>query len=191
MWRVSYFCKFINSQILLLRNINCQYIIGDDTFSLTIIFFPVLVYYDRFCFFHFLTQVRNFSLRLLHCPYISIFGTGLTYFPHSIYHGSLFLSIKFISIDPKKKRKRVMATKRCFFLWGLSFCMILRFAYIEAAPKGSLVTHLPGFSGTFPSKHYSGQVNFYIPRLFGGLVFHVVTIIKRFDTNLWFLFLIL
>ncbi|XP_027183768.1 serine carboxypeptidase-like 21 [Coffea eugenioides] len=31
---------------------------------------------------------------------------------------------------------------------------------LEAAPKASLITHLPGFNGTFPSKHYSGYVRF-------------------------------
>ncbi|CAI0438914.1 unnamed protein product [Linum tenue] len=28
----------------------------------------------------------------------------------------------------------------------------------EAAPAESLVTYLPGFNGSFPSKHYSGYV---------------------------------
>ncbi|XP_021761754.1 serine carboxypeptidase-like 20 [Chenopodium quinoa] len=37
--------------------------------------------------------------------------------------------------------------------------VILRFALIViAAPQSSLVTYLPGFSGSFPSKHYSGYV---------------------------------
>lgn len=30
--------------------------------------------------------------------------------------------------------------------------------FIQSAPETSLVTHLPGFDGTFPSKHYSGYV---------------------------------
>ncbi|KAM0992509.1 hypothetical protein ACFX13_010909 [Malus domestica] len=30
---------------------------------------------------------------------------------------------------------------------------------IEAAPQSSLVTHLPGFNATFPSKHYSGYIS--------------------------------
>ncbi|XP_038879948.1 serine carboxypeptidase-like 20 isoform X2 [Benincasa hispida] len=29
---------------------------------------------------------------------------------------------------------------------------------IEAAPEGSIVTHLPGFTSVFPSKHYSGYI---------------------------------
>ncbi|XP_042486582.1 serine carboxypeptidase-like 20 isoform X2 [Macadamia integrifolia] len=37
-----------------------------------------------------------------------------------------------------------------------SFCYI--FAVIGAAPESALVTHLPGFNGTFPSKHYSGYI---------------------------------
>ncbi|XP_010678976.2 serine carboxypeptidase-like 20 [Beta vulgaris subsp. vulgaris] len=34
------------------------------------------------------------------------------------------------------------------------FCFI----FTESAPQSSLVTQLPGFTGTFPSKHYSGYV---------------------------------
>ncbi|KAF5725264.1 serine carboxypeptidase-like 20 [Tripterygium wilfordii] len=34
----------------------------------------------------------------------------------------------------------------------------MRFTVIEAIPKGALVTHLPGFKGDFPSKHYSGYM---------------------------------
>ncbi|KAL8166233.1 hypothetical protein V2J09_007732 [Rumex salicifolius] len=42
---------------------------------------------------------------------------------------------------------------------SLFVCMLLSFtAAIEAAPKGNLITKLPGFSGTFPSKHYSGYI---------------------------------
>ncbi|KAL7228130.1 hypothetical protein ACSBR2_006949 [Camellia fascicularis] len=38
-------------------------------------------------------------------------------------------------------------------------CMLLGFGIIiEAAPEVSLITSLPGFNGTFPSKHYSGYV---------------------------------
>ncbi|KAF4391097.1 hypothetical protein F8388_009519, partial [Cannabis sativa] len=29
---------------------------------------------------------------------------------------------------------------------------------IKVAPKDALITFLPGFNGTFPSKHYSGYV---------------------------------
>ncbi|KAL5836774.1 hypothetical protein ACOSQ3_013943 [Xanthoceras sorbifolium] len=35
--------------------------------------------------------------------------------------------------------------------------MLFTVVVIEAAPESAFVTHLPGFNGTFPSKHYSGQ----------------------------------
>ncbi|KAL5769667.1 hypothetical protein ACOSP7_013821 [Xanthoceras sorbifolium] len=38
-------------------------------------------------------------------------------------------------------------------------CMLFTFVVIEAAPESAFVTHLPGFNGTFPSKHYSGYVS--------------------------------
>ncbi|KAE8671014.1 hypothetical protein F3Y22_tig00112000pilonHSYRG00191 [Hibiscus syriacus] len=41
----------------------------------------------------------------------------------------------------------------------VSCCMLLGFALIEAAQNGSLVTHLPGFNGVFPSNNYSGYVS--------------------------------
>ncbi|CAN6725048.1 unnamed protein product [Malus baccata var. baccata] len=44
----------------------------------------------------------------------------------------------------------------------LSLCCMLFVSLvvniIEAAPRSSLVTHLPGFNATFPSKHYSGYI---------------------------------
>ncbi|XP_077226896.1 serine carboxypeptidase 1-like [Tasmannia lanceolata] len=36
------------------------------------------------------------------------------------------------------------------------FLTILRIS--KAAPENALITHLPGFSGTLPSKHYAGQI---------------------------------
>ncbi|KAH7571343.1 hypothetical protein JRO89_XS04G0026700 [Xanthoceras sorbifolium] len=41
----------------------------------------------------------------------------------------------------------------------LSLCMLFTVVVIEAAPESAFVTHLPGFNGTFPSKHYSGYVS--------------------------------
>ncbi|GMI88721.1 serine carboxypeptidase-like 20 [Hibiscus trionum] len=53
----------------------------------------------------------------------------------------------------------------------LSFCMLSGFEFTEAAPNGSLVTHLPGFTGSvFPSKHYSGYVSIGEKNLFYYLV---------------------
>ncbi|PON55216.1 Serine carboxypeptidase-like [Trema orientale] len=46
--------------------------------------------------------------------------------------------------------------RKCFFISILSLCILFS---SEAAPLGSLVTKLPGFNGTFPSKHYSGYIN--------------------------------
>ncbi|XP_061342571.1 serine carboxypeptidase-like 20 [Gastrolobium bilobum] len=43
---------------------------------------------------------------------------------------------------------------------AISLCMVLGpWIFIEAAPPASLITKLPGFQGTFPSKHYSGYVS--------------------------------
>ncbi|KAF8015376.1 hypothetical protein BT93_H1013 [Corymbia citriodora subsp. variegata] len=42
---------------------------------------------------------------------------------------------------------------------NLLLCMLLSVAFTEGAPKESLVTSLPGFTGTFPSRHYSGYVS--------------------------------
>ncbi|CAL5363078.1 unnamed protein product [Camellia sinensis] len=40
------------------------------------------------------------------------------------------------------------------------WCLLLgcEIIIVEAAPKASLIKSLPGFNGTFPSKHYSGYV---------------------------------
>jgi len=54
----------------------------------------------------------------------------------------------------------VLAMDKWSFFSGISICVLLNFASVEAAPKGSLITGLPGFNGVFPSNHYSGQVNF-------------------------------
>ncbi|CAA3012774.1 serine carboxypeptidase-like 20 [Olea europaea subsp. europaea] len=53
-----------------------------------------------------------------------------------------------------------MAMPRIIFLVVLLFCMLCCFINnnIEAAPQGSLIKYLPGFNGSFPSKHYAGYV---------------------------------
>ncbi|KAK4480188.1 hypothetical protein RD792_013250 [Penstemon davidsonii] len=51
-----------------------------------------------------------------------------------------------------------MAMQRVEFLITVFVCMFLHLYLVEAAPKISLVKSLPGFRGTFPSKHYSGYV---------------------------------
>ncbi|XP_015875795.2 serine carboxypeptidase-like 20 [Ziziphus jujuba] len=45
-----------------------------------------------------------------------------------------------------------------FFFFFTSLCMLLTLFVTEAAPKTSLVKTLPGFKGSFPSKHYSGYI---------------------------------
>ncbi|XP_043703467.1 serine carboxypeptidase 1-like [Telopea speciosissima] len=45
-----------------------------------------------------------------------------------------------------------------FFFCNLFAYLFLRFILIAAAPESALVTNLPGFSGTLPSKHYSGYI---------------------------------
>ncbi|KAJ0014620.1 hypothetical protein Pint_21250 [Pistacia integerrima] len=55
----------------------------------------------------------------------------------------------------------MMAKNKFIFCNNLSLSiLLLNFAIllVEAAPRNTLVTQLPGFNGTFPSKHYSGYV---------------------------------
>ncbi|XP_013631383.1 PREDICTED: serine carboxypeptidase-like 20 isoform X1 [Brassica oleracea var. oleracea] len=61
-----------------------------------------------------------------------------------------------------------------FLLKVLAFVTLLLVFLIttESAPESALITKLPGFSGTFPSKHYSGYV----------------TIDKEHGKNLWYYF---
>ncbi|KAL3520487.1 hypothetical protein ACH5RR_018636 [Cinchona calisaya] len=52
-----------------------------------------------------------------------------------------------------------MVFPRYFSLFSISVSLVLVLSSrLEAAPEDSLVTNLPGFNGTFPSKHYSGYV---------------------------------
>ncbi|KAJ8747904.1 hypothetical protein K2173_012794 [Erythroxylum novogranatense] len=55
-------------------------------------------------------------------------------------------------------------SKFLIMFWITLLCMFLSFS--EAAPGASLITYLPGFSGSFPSKHYSGYVSFDEKNLF-------------------------
>ncbi|XP_073117930.1 serine carboxypeptidase 1 isoform X1 [Elaeis guineensis] len=51
------------------------------------------------------------------------------------------------------------STSLPFLLIFSSMLLFLSSAFlILAAPESALITHLPGFNGTFPSKHYSGYV---------------------------------
>ena len=62
-----------------------------------------------------------------------------------------------------------------FYLFTSSLCILFSFVvFTEAAPKGSLITHLPGFNGTFPSKHYSGYVYITFVIFFKCWVVHVL-----------------
>ncbi|XP_020577911.1 serine carboxypeptidase 1-like [Phalaenopsis equestris] len=45
-----------------------------------------------------------------------------------------------------------------FLLRFLSLLFLTTVSLLSALPENALVSHLPGFSGTFPSKHYSGYV---------------------------------
>ncbi|GAB4835374.1 carbohydrate-binding module 1 protein [Ancistrocladus abbreviatus] len=52
-----------------------------------------------------------------------------------------------------------MAIHKFLFYSSVLFGMLLiSFISIEAAPQNALIKQLPGFSGTLPSKHYSGYV---------------------------------
>ncbi|XP_057801626.1 serine carboxypeptidase-like 20 isoform X2 [Salvia miltiorrhiza] len=48
--------------------------------------------------------------------------------------------------------------KVALFPVSMLVCMFLQLHLVEPAPQLSLVRSLPGFKGTFPSKHYSGYV---------------------------------
>ncbi|KAJ0079345.1 hypothetical protein Patl1_24034 [Pistacia atlantica] len=55
----------------------------------------------------------------------------------------------------------MMAKNKFIFCNNLSLSILLlniAILLVEAAPRNTLVTQLPGFNGTFPSKHYSGYV---------------------------------
>ncbi|KAL3523313.1 hypothetical protein ACH5RR_016147 [Cinchona calisaya] len=45
-----------------------------------------------------------------------------------------------------------------FSILSISLVLLLFSDPLDAAPEASLITNLPGFNGTFPSKHYSGYV---------------------------------
>ncbi|KAK6937896.1 Peptidase S10, serine carboxypeptidase [Dillenia turbinata] len=51
-----------------------------------------------------------------------------------------------------------MSTHKPIFPKTLFIYLLLNFLSSESAPESALVTQLPGFTGTFPSKHYSGYV---------------------------------
>lgn len=51
-----------------------------------------------------------------------------------------------------------IAMDRFVFLAIIALCIPLC-CLVESAPKGSLVSSLPGFNGSFPSKHYAGYVH--------------------------------
>lgn len=39
---------------------------------------------------------------------------------------------------------------------SLAIAILCSFSLVSSAPESALVTNLPGFVGTFPSKHYAG-----------------------------------
>ncbi|KAE9460801.1 hypothetical protein C3L33_07231, partial [Rhododendron williamsianum] len=45
---------------------------------------------------------------------------------------------------------------------------ILVSKFTESVPEGALVTQVPGFNGTFPSKHYSGYLSIHSLIPFSG-----------------------
>ncbi|EOA16514.1 hypothetical protein CARUB_v10004672mg [Capsella rubella] len=59
-----------------------------------------------------------------------------------------------------------------WFVKFLVFITLLVSSTIESAPESALITKLPGFDGSFPSKHYSGYV----------------TIDEKHGKNLWYYF---
>lgn len=51
-----------------------------------------------------------------------------------------------------------MAAIDKIFFFVASICLLVNVALIGAAPESALVSQLPGFHGSLPSKHYSGYV---------------------------------
>lgn len=50
-------------------------------------------------------------------------------------------------------------------LYSLLSLLLLSFVPTQSAPEAALITQIPGFNGTLPSKHYSGYAGFL--KLFG------------------------
>ena len=46
--------------------------------------------------------------------------------------------------------------KTCSFICLVSLHVFLSFVLTQSAPESALVTQVPGFNGTIPSKHYAG-----------------------------------
>ncbi|KAB5512359.1 hypothetical protein DKX38_029387 [Salix brachista] len=85
-----------------------------------------------------------------------------------------------------------MAMDNRRFYSGILICVLLNFASsVEAAPTGSLITELPGFSGVFPSNHHSGQVNFpFIFFCFIVLLYPANCYITFDEKNLFYYFIV-
>ncbi|XP_019439878.1 PREDICTED: serine carboxypeptidase-like 20 [Lupinus angustifolius] len=68
----------------------------------------------------------------------------------------------FISHSRRGNKRRMRMTNHnlliCFTTLSL-YIILSPWISIEAAPTPSLVTYLPNFKGTFPSKHYSGYIS--------------------------------
>ncbi|XVF21277.1 hypothetical protein REPUB_Repub12eG0076500 [Reevesia pubescens] len=63
-------------------------------------------------------------------------------------------------MSDKKKKTMAKATTLGFYKVIVFFCLFFSSLILtQSAPENALITQLPGFSGTFPSKHYSGYVN--------------------------------
>lgn len=62
-----------------------------------------------------------------------------------------------LSLSYTLRQNAIMAKHNLvLFLLSMLVFMFLQLYLAEAAPRLSLVRSLPGFKGTFPSKHYSG-----------------------------------
>ncbi|XP_058196664.1 serine carboxypeptidase-like 20 [Rhododendron vialii] len=68
-------------------------------------------------------------------------------------------------------------TKIPHLLYAALIYVILSFNFTESVPEGALVTQIPGFNGTFPSKHYSGYVT--IDEAHGKKLFYYFVLSER------------
>jgi len=48
------------------------------------------------------------------------------------------------------------------FICSITLALLLTVSTVRAAPKKSVISSLPGFVGTLPSKHYAGYVTTYM-----------------------------
>lgn len=78
---------------------------------------------------------------------------------HKKYWCVLFETPDFFIVNPSSdpSPSAPMASSSSYSFLSLLLILVVSFSSsISSAPDGALVASLPGFDGTFPSKHYAG-----------------------------------